>query len=133
MKKTIIYLAGAITLLWGIAHLIPTKGVVADFGDITVDNQLIITMEWMVEGFSLIFLGILVFVVAITDPGSRLARNVLISVIGMLLALTVLSLFTGFWVDFIPFKLCPFIFTASAAMLFIGIGKKAKGPINTTR
>jgi len=45
MKKKILYVAGALTLLWGISHLFPTSGVVEDFGDISSDNKLIITME----------------------------------------------------------------------------------------
>jgi hypothetical protein len=43
----------------------------------------------------------------------------LVAVIG-LIALSVISLFTGFKVNFIPFKLCPVIFTASAVLILIG-------------
>jgi hypothetical protein len=37
-----------------------------------------------------------------------------------LLALAVVSLFTGFKVSFLPFKLCPIIFTASALLILVG-------------
>ena len=39
-----IYIGGALTLAWGIAHLFPTKAVVRDFGDLTNDNRHII--QW---------------------------------------------------------------------------------------
>jgi hypothetical protein len=45
-----LYLGAAITAIWGIAHLFPTKSVVHGFGDISPDNQRIITMERIVEG-----------------------------------------------------------------------------------
>jgi hypothetical protein len=56
----ILYLGAALTALWGIAHLFPTKSVVEGFGDISIDNKRIITMEWIVEGVSLFFMGLLV-------------------------------------------------------------------------
>jgi hypothetical protein len=34
--------------------------------------------------------------------------------------LAIVSLFTGYKVNFPPFKLCPFIFTASALLIIIG-------------
>ena len=37
-----------------------------------------------------------------------------------LLAYAVVSLFTGFRVGFLPFKLCPFIFTLSSVLILIG-------------
>jgi hypothetical protein len=39
------YLGAVLTGLWGVAHLFPTKAVVEGFGDISVDNRRIITME----------------------------------------------------------------------------------------
>ena len=64
MANIILLLIGAIAVtFWGLAHLIFTKGVVNDFGDISKDNKLIITMEWIVEGMALIFIGLLVILV----------------------------------------------------------------------
>lgn len=129
MKKSLFYVSGILTLLWGIAHLFPTANVVKGFGDISTDNRLIITMEWMVEGFTLIFLGLLIFVVTITDATSKLAKNVLVSIVVMLFAMAILSLFTGFGVNFLPFKLCPFIFSASAILIVIGLNSKKNVPV----
>ena len=113
-------------LLWGIAHLIPTAGVVRDFGEISSDNKLIITMEWIVEGLTMIFLGVLVIIVAKTDTESKLAKYVYILIVGMLFSLAILSLFTGFGVEFLPFKLCPIIFSVSAILIIIGMKSRVE-------
>ena len=126
MKKILIYISGILTLLWGVAHLFPTAGVVRDFGDISSDNKLIITMEWIVEGLSLIFLGVLSIVITKTDNESKLAKNVYILIVCMLFSLAVLSLFTGFRVDFLPFKLCPIIFSVSAILIIIGMNSRVE-------
>jgi hypothetical protein len=116
----LLYLGAAFTALWGVAHLFPTNSVVKGFGAISKDNQNIILMEWIVEGISLIFIGVLVAVVTIIDPLSVLSRAVFIlSAIG-LVTLAIVSVFTGFKVKFLPFKLCPFIFTASAVLILLG-------------
>lgn len=125
MKKKILYLAGILTILWGIAHLFPTAGVVEDFGDISNDNKLIITMEWIIEGISLIFLGLLTIVVTLIDTESMLAKTIYVLIICMLFTLTVLSLLTGFQVNFLPFKLCPIIFSVSAILIIVGVNLKS--------
>ncbi len=116
----ILYLGAALTALWGIAHLFPTKSVVEGFGDISIDNKRIITMEWIVEGVSLFFMGLLVATVTFIDPLSLVSRAVYILIILGLLVLATVSLFTGFKVNFLPYKLCPFIFIVSAVLIFIG-------------
>ena len=116
----LLYLGAALTALWGIAHLFPTGSVVKGFGAISTDNQRIITMEWIVEGVSLIFIGALIATVTFIDPVTAVSKAVfMLSVIGLFVLATV-SLFTGFKVNFLPFKLCPFIFTASALLILIG-------------
>jgi hypothetical protein len=120
MGVILLYLGAALTAVWGISHLIPTRSVVAGFGDISDDNRHIITMEWIVEGVSLLFIGVLVAVVTLVDPWTPVSKAVyLVSVIG-LLALALVSLLTGFKVRFLPFKLCPFILSASALLMIVG-------------
>ena len=115
-----LYVGAGLTSLWGIAHLFPTKSVVEGFGEITLDNRRIITMEWIGEGVTLIFIGLLVGVVTFIDPVSSVSIAVYgLSIIG-LVALAIISVFTGYKIDFIPFKLCAFIFTGSAALIFVG-------------
>jgi hypothetical protein len=116
----LLYLGSGLTILWGISHLIPTKGVVNDFGDISEDNRHIITMEWIVEGVSLLFIGVLVSIVTAIDPNSLVSQAVyLVSSIG-LIVLAIVALFTGFKVDFFPFKMCPVILTISAILILVG-------------
>ena len=120
INHVMLYLGAALTALWGIAHLFPIGSVVKGFGTISTDNQHIITMEWIVEGVSLIFIGALVACVTFIDPVATVSKAVfLLSAIG-LFVLTLVSLFTGFKVNFLPYKLCPFIFTASALLILVG-------------
>jgi hypothetical protein len=120
MQIILLFLGAGLTAIWGISHLIPTKNVVAGFGDISRDNRQIITMEWIVEGVSLILVGALVAVVTFIDPKAAVSRAVyIVSTIG-LLTLALVSLFTGFKVRFLPFKLCPFILTISAVLVISG-------------
>lgn len=120
LNLVLLYIGAALTAMWGISHLFPTASVVKGFGEISADNRNIITMEWINEGATLIFISILVAVVTFVDPLSSVSWAVyLIAIIG-LIALSVISLFTGFKVNFLPFKLCPVIFTTSAVLIAIG-------------
>ncbi len=119
-NQLLLYIGAAITFLWGVAHLFPTASVVKDFGEITTDNKNIITMEWIVEGVVLIFIGIIVAGVTIIDSTSNVSVFVYLASSVALIVLAVVSLFTGFKVKFLPFKLCPILFTLSAALIFFG-------------
>ena len=120
LEPLLLYGGSALTGLWGIAHLFPTKSVVRGFGDITPDNKRIITMEWILEGIALIWIGVLVATVTAMDPASAISRSVYILSATGLLVFAAVSLFTGFRVKFLPFRLCPFIFTASAILVLLG-------------
>ncbi len=116
----LIIIGAAITIIWGVAHLFPTKSVVKGFGDISTDNKNIIAMEWIVEGVSLIFIGIVVLGVSFIDVASDIAAFVFLASAGILIVLAVVSLFTGFKVNFLPYKLCPVLFTTSAILILAG-------------
>jgi hypothetical protein len=116
----LLHVGAGLTALWGIAHLFPTKSVVQGFGEITLDNKRIITMEWILEGVSLIFIGAFVSTVTVIDPSSLVARGVYVVAALTLVTFAIVSLFTGFKVNFVPFKLCPLIFSTSAALILIG-------------
>jgi hypothetical protein len=122
INSILFYIAGISLIIWGIAHLFPTRSVIRGFSDISEDNKRIVYMEWITEGLTLIFLGILVFILTFfSNPGSSLQKAILIAIITMLLAMSVLSLFTGFRINYLPFKLCPVIFTGSAILLLLGL------------
>jgi hypothetical protein len=126
MKKILLYIAGALTIVWGVSHLFPTANVVRGFGDISFDNKMIITMEWIVEGVTLIFIGLLIVIVTLVDSESKLSKIIYSTIAFFLLVLAILSLFTGFRVNFLPFKLCPIIFSMSAILTLIGVRLKPK-------
>ncbi len=118
--QVILYSAAALAGLWGIAHLFATRGVVAGFGDLTADNRRIITMEWIVEGVALVSLAALVVSVTAVDPTAAAASAAYAVAVATLLVLAVVSLATGFRVAFLPFRLCPVIFTLSAVLIAVG-------------
>ena len=120
VNKILIFIAALFLLGWGAAHLVPTKSVVEGFGAISADNASIITMEWIVEGATLIFLAILTAFVTYFDYESAGTKIVLVLVPAMLVALTVITFLTGFRVAFFPFKLCPAVFMASAILISVG-------------
>jgi len=119
-SNILLYLGAAITFLWGTSHLFPTKNVVKGFGDISADNKNIITMEWIIEGAALIFTGIIVAGVTVLGEQNNTSAFVYVSSSVFLIVLAVISLFTGFKVNFLPFKLCPVLFTLSAVLILIG-------------
>jgi hypothetical protein len=123
--KLLFVISGALNILWGIAHLFPTSSIVRGFGSISVDNRRIILMEWINEGLTLIFIGLLVITVTYIDSTDvKAKKGVYVLSAIMLVSMAVLSVFTGFRIDFIPFRLCPFIFTLSAILLLVGASKK---------
>jgi hypothetical protein len=119
--NVLLYLASFLTVVWGVAHLFPTKNVVKGFGDISLDNRHVITMEWINEGATLIFIGTLVTAVTLTDSTGLVTRTVYWLAIIMLNALSIISLFTGFKVNFLPYRLCPIIFTGSSILILLGM------------
>jgi hypothetical protein len=112
--------AGAI-IAWGIGHLAPTRAVVAGFEPISVDNRRILTMEWLVEGVTLCFVGIASLVVTLdlgADSHGAMLVNYLLA--GFLLVLAGLTLSTGARTSILPIKLCPLVKTCVAALLIAG-------------
>ena len=120
MNQALLYIASAMTGLWGAAHLFATRGVVAGFGEITTDNRRIITMEWIVEGIALISTAAFVAAATAVQAETPVSSAVYAVAAGTLVVLAVVSLFTGFKVAFLPFRLCPFIFGVSAGLIVWG-------------
>jgi hypothetical protein len=120
VNQVLLHLGAALTAFWGIAHLFPTRSVVKGFGDISLDNKRVITMEWIIEGVSLIFIGVVVSGVTCMDHTSEVSKAVYLISFAMLNTLSVISLFTGFKVSFLPYKLCPVIFTTSSVVILLG-------------
>jgi hypothetical protein len=118
--NALLYVASGLTGLWGVAHLFATRGAVTGFGELSADNRRIITMEWIVEGVALVSLAALVLAVTAVDAAAAAASAAYIVAIVTLVVLAGVSLFTGFRVAFLPYRLCPFIFGLSAALIALG-------------
>jgi hypothetical protein len=120
VNQVFLYLGSLFLLFWGIAHLFPTRSVVKGFEDISLDNKRIITMEWIIEGVSLIFIGAIVASVTYIDYTSVISKTIYWISFGMLNTFSIVSLLTGFKISFLPFKLCPVIFTTSSILILLG-------------
>lgn len=120
VNQILLYLASAMTGLWGVAHLFATRGVVKGFGDLSPDNRQIITMEWIIEGVALISTAAFVAAATAFQPEAPVSGAVYMVAICTLVILAVVSMFTGFKIKFLPFRLCPFIFGFSAVLIAWG-------------
>jgi hypothetical protein len=121
INAILLFCGAALVGFWGIAHIFPTRGVVHSFGDISRDNRLIITMEWVVEGINLAFVGFLVALVTIVaGADDTVSKLVYLSSAGLLVVLAVWHSMTGARTKAIPMKLCPFIFSTSAVLFVFG-------------
>jgi len=119
MNETLLYIGSIVIILWGIAHIIPTKAIVNGFGEISGDNQKVLTMELIAEGLTLIFLGVLpLLVTLLVGVQDRTAGIVYLACAVMLLVMAVLTGMTGARTSTIWYKLCPAIKTV-VAVLFI--------------
>ena len=96
MAALLAYLAGAIVAVWGVAHAVPTRQVLAGFAPISTDNQRIVAQEWLAEAFTMWGIAALVIVVTAlggTDTGAR--AWVYRVAAGLLVALGTLTALTG--------------------------------------
>jgi hypothetical protein len=121
MAGALVYVAGSALVLWGAAHLAPTRSVANSFGEISADSRRILVMEWVAEGVTHVSIGMLVIVVTAlegsVDPTVHVVYRVLA---GALVALATLTALTGARTPVIWFKVCPFVLTSAAALLVAG-------------
>ncbi len=121
MNLTMLYTASIVITLWGVAHIVPTKQVVAGFGPLSSDNRRILTMEWVAEGVTLCFLGVLTFLVTVmglrsTEAGLLVYRACAF----MLLLMALWTGITGGRTSTAVFKICPVVKTGAAVLLLVG-------------
>lgn len=119
INQALLFVGAALPLIWGVAHLFPTKNFVAGFGDISIDNKRMITMEWINEAAALIFVSAIVFAVTWINHTSAISTTVYwISIVAMNVFF-IISLSTAFKINFVPYKLCPMLFTGSSIFLLL--------------
>jgi hypothetical protein len=121
MKPALLYVAGGLAVAWGVAHLVPTRSIVKGFGDISRDNKLYITQEWVAEGIAICFAGVLILLVtALAGPEKHASLVVYATTAGFFLLIAVLTALTGSRTPVMPFKICPFLLTLVALLLLLG-------------
>ena len=121
VNSILAYTGSAIIIIWGIAHIIPTRSVVKGFGEISQENRRIITMEWIAEGLTLCFIGVLVLLVAIWGGMQNQTAILTIRACAvMLIVMAVLTLSTGARTSIIPIKICPLVKTVVAILFLMG-------------
>ena len=121
MNAGLLYTGAAIIFLWGVGHLIPTGNIVKGFGPLSHDNRRIISMEWIAEGMTLCFIGLLVAVtLVLAGPGSQAITIVGRSCALMLFAMAALSAFTGARTSILPMRLCPVVKSVAAVLFLFG-------------
>jgi hypothetical protein len=121
INEVLVYIGSAVIILWGIAHIIPTRAIVQGFGAITEDNTKVLTMEIIAEGLTLIFLGVLaVLVTALGDSQSLTAKIVYLGEGAMLLVMAIVTLATGARTPTIWYKICPVVKTVVGILFIFG-------------
>ncbi len=113
------YIAAALIAVWGIAHAVPTKKVVAGFAPITADNRRVLTQEWLAESLTMWGMAALVVAVTATAADIQVTAVVYRVVAGLLVALAVLTALTGARTPIVWFKVCPALLVTSAALLLV--------------
>lgn len=120
-SQILLYAGSAALVLWGAAHLVPTRAIVRGFGALSADNARILTMEWMAEGLTLCFLGVLTGLVTANGAAAgALSALVIQANATMLLLMAVLSLATGARTAVLPMRLCPAVKTGVAVLFILG-------------
>ena len=86
-----------------------------------MDNKHTIKMEWIIEGVAIIFFGIIVIGSTFIESTNIVSVfNYSYSILVLLIP-AIISVFTGYKVNFLPFKLCPYLFSFSAFLILLGI------------
>ena len=106
LNEILLYVGSGLIILWGVAHLIPTKAIVAGFGSISEDNKRIITMESIAEGITLCFIGALVLLVtSLAGTQNQTAYIVYLACAVMLIVMAVLTAVTGARTAILPYTI----------------------------
>jgi len=122
MNETLLYVGSSVIILWGTAHIIPTRAIVNGFGEISEDNRKVLTMELIAEGLTLIFLGVLpLLVTVLVGIQDRTAGIVYLACAVMLLVMAVLTGVTGARTSTIWYKICPAVKTIVAALFILSV------------
>ena len=117
----LLYLGAAILFVWGVAHIIPTRNVVAGFGPLSEDNRINITMEWVAEGLALAFVGALVALVTAAGGASDPVGGIVVwAVAAFCIIIGAWTFIVGRRSSILPIRLCPPVLLVAAGLLVLG-------------
>lgn len=117
MGAALAYAAAAVVAAWGVAHVIPTRQVIAGFGAISEDSRRIITQEWLAEGITMWGIAALVIAATAVAGTSDIRAWVYRVAAALLIAVGVLTALTGARTQVAWFKICPAVMGTAAALL----------------
>jgi hypothetical protein len=120
MSAVLAYLSAAVIAVWGTAHAIPTRQVLAGFNPITAGNRRIIQQEWLAEAITMWGLAaVIIAAAAAGGPATDTRAWVYRAAAALLIALAALTALTGARTPVIWFKICPVLLSAAAALLLV--------------
>jgi hypothetical protein len=119
MSAILAYVAAAIIGLWGVAHAVPTRQVVAGFRDTSIDNRRVLLQEWLAEAVTMWALAALVITVTAIAGDAAAAEWADRVIAGALIVLAILTSMTGARTPVIWFKICPVLLGGSAGLLLL--------------
>ena len=112
------YLAGLMLVVWGVAHVVATRAVLSLYGELSTDNRRVWVMEWVAEGFTHVFVGLLVVVItAIEGAGGSGATVVYRSCAAFELVLVGWTAATGARTPYIWYRICLVVLSVVAGLL----------------
>jgi hypothetical protein len=121
LNSILLYLGAAILFVWGAAHIIPTRNVVAGFGPLSEDNRINITMEWVAEGLALAFVGALAALVTSVGGADDPVRRVVVWAIAAFCVLMgAWTFIVGRRSTILPIRLCPLVLAVAVVLLLLG-------------
>ncbi len=120
VSDLLLYAGSALIIVWGVAHIVPTRSIVEGFGELTEENRSIITMEWVAEGLSLAFIGFLVLLITIFHgPQDPVSASVYRISGVMLLIMAAWTGLTAGRKSVTFFRICPVVKTIGAVLFFV--------------
>jgi hypothetical protein len=115
--QVLLYIGSSLIALWGVAHLFPTKKIIAGFGTLTPDNRRVLTMEWLAEGFFLVFLGVAPLLTLWLHGAAEPALVTLVRLGAVALLVLAAASFSTLWrTSVLPNRMCPWVKTAVAVL-----------------
>jgi len=117
---TLNVIAGVLAMLLGLVYLARSGAIIKDFKIILRGMQKVLAMAIVWQGLTLIFLGFLVVVLALSGQREHIAKLISYVCGGMLLVLGIVTGATGGQSEYILFRIGQFVQVVAAIMIFVG-------------